>query len=308
MDVTPEMAKEWFDKRRRNRTPSEALINSIAYANLKGKLDRMPDTIKFNPEGLLNDGQHRCKGIFISGRTAKGLTIQYDVPDEVVDRACDGGRSRSTRDRLAIQGIPFGKQRCAVVNLILHGEIRSFKSNLDLQFEAEKNLGIEHMAAVCHYSALRIPTPLAAAATLVRPLDPAFVDWLLKSISNGDLSTSDEDSPIRNFTRRAIYRFCQRLLNEQTEARGQTGAPSRKAAKEKINPLTAMKVFLRGFESFFAEEPLTTLKLDADGYPKIMKRRAKAGFPVHFIDVESFKRQASFEEQLNQTPPEEDPT
>lgn len=103
LTVTPKMAAEYLETRpERNRTLSEARVEQYARAMAEGRWVLNGETLKFDRQGKLIDGQHRCAACVKSGslfRTMAVLGLEGAVFDTV-----DTGRARSVADVLTIRG------------------------------------------------------------------------------------------------------------------------------------------------------------------------------------------------------------
>lgn len=100
--VTPYLAQKWLEKREINRPLRERKVNQYAEDMLNGRWDETAQTISFNMEGKLFDGQHRLSAIVKSGVTVRLLVARkvkqsgkYDI-----------GLVRSIPDQLALDGKP----------------------------------------------------------------------------------------------------------------------------------------------------------------------------------------------------------
>ena len=101
--VTPQLAREYLTANQRNRPLSKRRIIDLVEAMDKGEWRYTDESIKFDTEGRLLDGQHRLTAILESSkpqwlRVTSGLdTASF----EVLDR----GKRRSPADVLAMHGI-----------------------------------------------------------------------------------------------------------------------------------------------------------------------------------------------------------
>ena len=58
--ITPAKAQKWLDKRADNRPMSEAYAKTLASAMTADEWEVNGETLKFNTNDDLIDGQHRC--------------------------------------------------------------------------------------------------------------------------------------------------------------------------------------------------------------------------------------------------------
>lgn len=99
--ITPDIARSLLDSQVVNRSLNSRRV--IAYANdmKNGNWKESPEPICMNPDGKLNNGQHRLQAVILSG-TPVVMTVAYDVPDEAV---MDRGLPRSVGDSLYMRGL-----------------------------------------------------------------------------------------------------------------------------------------------------------------------------------------------------------
>lgn len=100
VEVTPEIAEEWFGTMGVNRRLSDSNLSAIATAMEEGNWHNDGTPIRFNEQGQMIDGQHRCMAIVMTGKTQKLLVIR-NVPNEAMT-TLDTGKSRSRADVLQI--------------------------------------------------------------------------------------------------------------------------------------------------------------------------------------------------------------
>lgn len=102
VEVTPKLAAQWLRMNKKNRPLSGPTVDHYASQVHKGSWELTGDTIKFNGDGDLIDGQHRLRAIIQAGKPIKTLIVR-GVPSTAFDRL-DTGRTRNLRDVLALDG------------------------------------------------------------------------------------------------------------------------------------------------------------------------------------------------------------
>lgn len=100
VEVTPELAEEWFSGMATNRRLSESNLSAIVQAMKDGYWHNDGTPIRFNTEGRMIDGQHRCMAISIVGKPQTFFVIRGVENDAMV--TLDTGKSRSRSDVLQI--------------------------------------------------------------------------------------------------------------------------------------------------------------------------------------------------------------
>lgn len=106
--VTPEQAMEWLTERNKhNRELRPAVVKRYVHDINRGHWERTGDTIKFDANGNLLDGQHRLQAIFDTGKPQHCL-IARNVPTSAFMHI-DTGATRQGGDVLSIAGYDNAK-------------------------------------------------------------------------------------------------------------------------------------------------------------------------------------------------------
>jgi hypothetical protein len=103
--ITAAMAEKWLEKMVKNRPLSESKYVEYAIAMDEGKWSENAETIKFNGDGELIDGQHRLKACILANKSFRSL-VAYNVTDEHAFATIDVGKVRPHSDIFAIAGYP----------------------------------------------------------------------------------------------------------------------------------------------------------------------------------------------------------
>lgn len=114
--ITPELAEKTIKtslEHFKNRHINESTVKMYAKDMANGKWVRNGETVKFNPEGFLNDGYHRFSAVVESNTTIE-FDVAYNVLDELVP-TIDVGRGRSIEDILDFYGIERMKGVMSIV-------------------------------------------------------------------------------------------------------------------------------------------------------------------------------------------------
>jgi hypothetical protein len=121
--ITPTLAAEWLESGigKINRSLSSALIRRYAGEMLAGRwIGDNGQSITFDAEGVLRDGQHRLQAIIESG-----VTIRMRVTKGVSSDAfttIDCGKSRSIGDIFHIAGVSSGSRVGTIVGYVMQWE------------------------------------------------------------------------------------------------------------------------------------------------------------------------------------------
>lgn len=101
--VTPEMAALWLESTKfNNRNISDRLVEKIARDIKQGKWIVDGNPLKFDKDGHLIDGQHRCWGIIRSNMNVSTFVV-HGI-DSAAINIIDTGKSRSNSDILHFNG------------------------------------------------------------------------------------------------------------------------------------------------------------------------------------------------------------
>lgn len=119
VELTPELAEEYLTKLpERQRKLSERTVNRYASDLLEGEFPFTGDPIRFNVDGELIDGQHRCTAVVAAGQAVPVLVIR-GLGQEMI-RFFDGGRTRKFADDLKIHGYPNHANLAALCVRVWH--------------------------------------------------------------------------------------------------------------------------------------------------------------------------------------------
>lgn len=114
--VTPDVARDWLKMNVRNRPISDRHVAWLANAMKQGKWLRNGDTIRFDENGVLLDGQHRLAAVVQSG-----VSLVMDVVkgvDKESFATIDTGKKRRAGDVLAMNGVKNSTRVAATCRLI----------------------------------------------------------------------------------------------------------------------------------------------------------------------------------------------
>jgi hypothetical protein len=100
--ITPKKAMEWLKRNVHNRPIRKGYAERIAKDIADGRFTLNGETIKFNGNGDLIDGQHRLNAIIIAGKPVESYVIR-GVPHEAFD-TIDTGTPREIKDVFARLG------------------------------------------------------------------------------------------------------------------------------------------------------------------------------------------------------------
>ena len=103
--ISPSMAAKWLQKMVNNRTLSQAKAIEYAVAIDDARWVVNGETIKFDADGNLIDGQHRLQGCVLADKPFKSY-VAYGIADPEAFATVDVGKNRSHGDVFSIAGYP----------------------------------------------------------------------------------------------------------------------------------------------------------------------------------------------------------
>lgn len=98
--ITPEMAEEWLLKNTSNRKMSHGVVKKYAEIMSDGNWVVNGESIKFDSEGMLIDGQHRLQAIVLYKKPVL-CDVRFGLKHEIFD-SLDSGKSRKASEVLSI--------------------------------------------------------------------------------------------------------------------------------------------------------------------------------------------------------------
>lgn len=102
VEIDPKLALEMLGTQARNRKLGPETVGKYAREMSSGRFGLTGDTIKFDSDGRLIDGQHRLRAVVASGVTIK-MFVATGIRPEFQD-VVDVGRSRQLKDVLSMRG------------------------------------------------------------------------------------------------------------------------------------------------------------------------------------------------------------
>lgn len=110
--VTPEKARLWLRKNKRNRRMRPSQIARLADHMRRDRFVPSNDTICWGEDGLLLNGQHRLQAIAETGK-AQEMLVQYGLPLEAF-QWLDAQARRSLSDHLNLLGVDYYEHRATI--------------------------------------------------------------------------------------------------------------------------------------------------------------------------------------------------
>ena len=102
IEVTPRMCETWLDKNINNRPLNQRHVNLLTRTMLQGDWDLNGESLKFDVDGNILDGQHRMWACIESDTPFKTMVI-YNL-ERITFDTIDTGRNRNAPDVLSMNG------------------------------------------------------------------------------------------------------------------------------------------------------------------------------------------------------------
>jgi hypothetical protein len=115
--ITPAMAEEWLKTMVKNRAVSEAKVWEYAFAMDEGRWSPNGETIKFDADGHLFDGQHRLLAGIRAEKPFLSLVVR-GISDAHAFATVDTGKGRTHADIFGIEGWHANKTASGAAMLI----------------------------------------------------------------------------------------------------------------------------------------------------------------------------------------------
>jgi len=210
MQVTPEIAASWLDNNGMNRKISKAHTSKLADVMNRGKWVLNGQSISFDENGRLLDGQHRLSAVVMSGKTVQ-MTIALGVSDPEAFKSYDGvALKRGAHQVAAMMGVNNSNRVAAIARIIIAWEesatTEEFSRNLrhgatssapdevaekacEIQDEAEAADSMANCSAVQRSGSRATVISMIVIFARIDPVSTASFCHKLKS----GLFTSDKD-------------------------------------------------------------------------------------------------------------------
>lgn len=125
--VTPEIAKNWLESNTNNRNIRKVHLQNLVDDMQNDRWLYNGESIKFDVEGNLIDGQHRLFAVMLSGCSLPMLVV-VNLPT-LAQQTVDIGRARTTSDMAQLQGVKSSTVTAASAAIVLR-----YKNYPDIQW------------------------------------------------------------------------------------------------------------------------------------------------------------------------------
>ena len=119
--VNPDMVTEWLESMQSNRNVSQVHVHSLARKMRTGRWVDTGETIKFDWNGCLIDGQHRCWGYLESSLAEMEFLVMHGL-DPIAQDFIDTNKVRTPANTLEIAHMANSRLLSATIKLIVEYE------------------------------------------------------------------------------------------------------------------------------------------------------------------------------------------
>lgn len=116
VDLTPELARALLAKNPENRTISEKTVENYTRDIKHGAWQFNGEPVIVSKDGMMNDGQHRCMAVVLSGRAIKVCLIVG--VDRSTRTTLDQGRIRTMGDYLSMDGHAYSNSLAVTARMV----------------------------------------------------------------------------------------------------------------------------------------------------------------------------------------------
>jgi hypothetical protein len=193
--ITPEIAAEWLKCNPNNRHVRGNDVMRYSRDMVSGKWQLNGETIKFDTNGDLLDGQHRLRACVVAGVPFKSIVVRGLPPE--ARKTVDTGVKRQFSDQLRMGGEVNGHILAALLRRIVLWENRDYlgKGRSSKSTEQELEAVLERVGDDARDSAnlgARLnkicgihPSVLAFSHWLFTQIDAEEADWFLERLADG---------------------------------------------------------------------------------------------------------------------------
>lgn len=249
--VTPAKAEKWLGRNKRNRKLRTRDVAKYATDMRNGHWVENGETIKFDTDGDLADGQHRLHAVIDSGASV-WMNVARGIEPEAF-ATLDRGAKRSAGDYLYLLGEKDTTNLAVAVAHVRRAErgdqwgmgLRYVVTPAEVGETLEKHPGIRDSLRRAHNKTVGWVGLLAFLHYSFARKDAAAADWFLDALKGGEgLGASD-----------AVYRLREMLLDARRPGR-------------RMDWVTAMKAIITAWNKHRAGERCRILRVP-DGFPEI---------------------------------------
>ena len=253
--ITPDMAKQYLEMNTSNRPLSFGHVQNLARMMKEGLWVFNGDSICFDKEGVLIDGQHRLMACVRSNVPFKAVIVK-GLPKEAFDTKDQHIKKRNYSDILALRGTEYWSHMAAVIKkqsdydyYLAHGSLRSPDKKVSRQALTTQELDATHKRHPNIGAATRIQTR-KMGKNMMTPSLLAFVHY----------NASRYDSV------KADY-FLEKFVSGEDLKKGSPIKTAREWALQQVNSIVRastaqkIKVMTYAWNKFVAGETWSSIRM-----------------------------------------------
>lgn len=192
VEVTPALAERWLGTNRRNRNLRPRIVRAYANDMSNGRWEMTGESVKFDTQGNLIDGQHRLNAVIAAG-VAVPLFVVRGL-DPAVQDVMDTGTKRLASDALKLDGYRYAVNLAAAARFAMahnNGELKklgrvqaAYTTSQIKDFVANEPDLVDALEQAVH---LRVDVPVtvqAVAFWLIARVDPDACAVFFSTLAN----------------------------------------------------------------------------------------------------------------------------
>lgn len=258
LKVTPEKAHTWLQQNPVNRAVRQRAVNTFAGAISRGEWSVNGESIKFDRDGNLLDGQHRLLAIVEAGRAVE-LNVVQGLDPQAQD-TIDTGARRTPANALQLHGFSDANNTAAIATFIFRYDRRflprthighdpTVRQILDVLDDHEDLVrgGVMYGRSLNKELPIRV-TVAGAAACLITRSEPLQAANFLAQVRTGEnLVMVSPALQLRN-----------RVIKDANQPR-------------KMKPVEVLAIFLKAFIAWRTDTPVQLLswKMGTEKFPQL---------------------------------------
>lgn len=204
--ITPTMAREMLKANTANRAIRRGHVEGLARDIEQGNYKLNAESIKFDKDGVLLDGQHRLSAIVKANKAVDSVVVRGLDPDVKV--TIDTGKKRNFGDVLRLEGAKEAAKLAAATRYAQQSQFPSMGSTVNpTQSELAEFLEaypyLTEAVRLVNGVPYTVLTIVAAVATMAHytGADPAMIDKFLRHWKTG---FGEEGNPCVTFRNRIL--------------------------------------------------------------------------------------------------------
>lgn len=205
LEITPPLAAEWLEQNTHNRNLRQPFVMQLASAIARGEWLMNGESIKFDANGTLIDGQHRLAAIVKANVPVRSVVV-FGLASET-QATVDTGAKRSFADVLRLEGAKNNTTTASAVSTLYRFYTGAFSSShtaatapthIQLLELWRSSPGLDKSIRVGEHLRQTAPElscpggPFAALHYLLSGLSPDDANVFFERLSSGNLLTTTD--------------------------------------------------------------------------------------------------------------------